>query len=93
MSDDNLDFGSPWPDVVVSFESRKKRVSHETVALLESLLRDAKQGLVNGIAIAVLRHDGEYEMRLRGSCTEVNNCMQVAGMLASMQKMVLDLHE
>lgn len=93
MSDDDLDVGSPWLDNVASLEERKKRVSQETVALLESLLGDAKRGLVSGVAIAVLRSNGEYEMRLRGSCSEGVNSIQVTGMLAALQKMALDLED
>lgn len=93
MGEDDLDFGSPLPDGVASFEDRKQRVSVETVELLESLLRDAKRGAVGGIAVAVLRRNGEYEMRLRGSCAEQGNCMHVAGMLAALQKIALDLQD
>jgi len=93
MSKDDLDFGSPWPDGVISFEDRKLRVSVETVELLESLLRDARRGAVSGIAVAVLRANDEYEMRLRGSCAEQENCMHMAGMFAAMQKIVLSLQD
>lgn len=62
MNDDELDYGSPWPDGVVSLEDRRLRVSEETVALLESLLSDAKRGAISGIGVAVLRSNNEYEL-------------------------------
>jgi purine nucleoside permease len=67
------------------------QVSAETVSLLEQLLEEARAGTVTGLAIAVLRSTGNYDLRLRGSATESGNQMSVAGMLSALQKMVLEL--
>jgi hypothetical protein len=66
-------------------------VSAETVAVLEQMLAHAKNGEVNGIAIVALRLRGNYEIKLRGSAADPGNNMAVAGMLAALQKMALDL--
>jgi hypothetical protein len=78
------------PNVVV-ISRCAPQVSAETVALLERLLEDARAGTVTGLAIAVLRSKGDYDLRLRGKATENGNQMCVAGMLAALQKMVLEL--
>jgi hypothetical protein len=66
-------------------------ISAETVSLLEQLLDEARAGTVTGLAVAVLRSKGNYDLRLRGSASENGNQMSVAGMLAALQKMVLEL--
>jgi hypothetical protein len=76
---------------VVAISGRARQVSADTVSLLEQLLEEARAGTVTGIAIAVLRAKGTYDVRLRGSATVNENIMSVAGMLAALQKMVLEL--
>jgi hypothetical protein len=76
---------------VVAIPGRAPQVSEETVSLLEQLLEEARAGTVTGLAIAVLRPKGTYDLRLRGNATENGNQMSVVGMLAALQKMVLEL--
>ena len=79
------------PSKVVAISNRAPQVSAETVSLLEQLLEEARAGAVTGLAVGVLRSNGSYDLRLRGSATEHGNEMAVAGMLAALQKMVLEL--
>jgi hypothetical protein len=67
------------------------QVSAETVSLLEQLLDEARAGTVTGLAIAVLRIQGSYDLKMRGSASASGHEMGVAGMLAALQKMVLEL--
>ena len=76
---------------VVAIAGRAPHVSAETVSLLEQLVEEARAGTVTGLAIAVLRSKGIYDLRLSGNATENSNQMSVAGMLAALQKMVLEL--
>jgi hypothetical protein len=79
------------PSNVVAISETAPRVSAETVSLLKQLLEEARAGSVTGLAVAVLRSKGNYDLRLRGNATETANQMSVAGMLAALQKMVLEL--
>jgi hypothetical protein len=79
------------PSNVVAISGCAPQVSAETVSLLEQLLEEARAGTVTGLAVAVLRLKGNYDLRLRGNATENGNQMAVAGMLAALQKMVLEL--
>jgi hypothetical protein len=79
------------PSNVVAISESAPRVSAETVSLLEQLLEEARAGSVTGLAVAILRSKGNYDLRLRGNATENGNQMSVAGMLAALQKMVLEL--
>jgi len=79
------------PSNVVAISGGAPTVSTETVSLLEQLLEDARAGTVTGLAVVVLRTKGNYDVRLRGGATENGNKMSVAGMLAALQKMVLEL--
>lgn len=67
-------------------------VSVETVEYLRNLLRQAETGCATGVAIAVLREQGGYSLELKGDAREVGNQMSVAGMLACLQRMTLDLN-
>ncbi|MBU3739759.1 MAG: hypothetical protein FGM55_12495 [Rhodoferax sp.] len=83
---------APLPMGVVPFSPLPRPVSGETVQTLERVLRDAKSGRVAGLAMVVLQADGRFDLHLRGSVTEESNQMGVAGMLAALQKMTLELH-
>jgi hypothetical protein len=83
---------APLPMGVVQFKPLPRPVSGETVQTLERLLREAKAGQVAGLALVVLHADGRFDLHLRGSATEESNQMGVAGMLAALQKMALELH-
>ena len=76
---------------VVAISGCAPPVSAETVSLLEQLLQESRAGAVTGLAVAVLRLKGSYDIRLRGDATEHGNQMAVAGMLAALQKIVLEL--
>ena len=83
---------SPLPMGVAVFKPLPRPVSAETVRLLERLLREAKGGKVAGLATVVLHADGRFDLHIKGSATEESNQMGVAGMLAALQKMALELH-
>jgi len=83
---------APLPMGVAQFKPLPRPVSGETVQTLELLLREAKAGQVAGLALVVLQADGRFDLHLRGSATEESNQMGVAGMLAALQKMTLELH-
>lgn len=90
-SDDDSDKAARAPSNVVTIASRAPPVSAETVFLLEQLLEEARAGIVTGLAVVVLRSKGNYDLRLRGNAAENGNQMAVAGMLAALQKAVLEL--
>ena len=69
------------------------RLVAETFSLLEQLLQEARVGAATGFAVAVSRSRGSYDIRLRGNATETGDQMAVAGMLAALQKMVLELQD
>jgi hypothetical protein len=76
---------------VVPMPELAPQVSAETVTLLEQLLEEARAGTVIGLATVILRTKGNYDLRLRGVAAASGEQMSVAGMLAALQKMVLDL--
>lgn len=82
----------PLPMGVAMLKPLPRRISTETVEALQSLLADALAGRVTGLALAALHGDGRFNLQLRGDATVEGNQMGVAGMLASLQKMVLELH-
>lgn len=77
---------------VAMFKPLPRPVSGETIQTLEKLLREAKEGQVSGLALVVLHADGRFDLHLRGAATEESNQMGVAGMLAALQKMTLELY-
>lgn len=68
------------------------KVSDETVDLLDELLAEAKSGKLVGLAVVTLYLDGKYGLVLRGEARIEGNQMSVAGMLAGLQKIVLENH-
>ena len=91
MNSESIDSKATVPSNVVAISGCAPRVSAETVSLLEQLLEEARAGTVTGLAVAVMRSGGSYDLRLRGNATENGNQMAVAGMLAALQKMALEL--
>lgn len=93
MTDDNLTGQqAPLPMGVAQLKPLPRPVSGETVQTVERLLREARAGRVTGLALVVLHADGRFDLSLRGVATEESNQMGVAGMLAALQKMTLELH-
>jgi len=91
VNSEKIDSKTAVASNVVAISRCAPQVSAETVSLLEQLLDEARTGTVTGLAIAILRSKGSYDLRLRGNATEIGNQMTVAGMLAALQKMVLEL--
>jgi hypothetical protein len=91
MNSERIGSKTTVPSNVVAISDCAPQVSAETVSLLEQLLEEARAGTVTGLAVAVLRSKGSYDLRLRGKASENGNQMSVAGMLAALQKMVLEL--
>lgn len=83
---------APLPMGVAQLKPLPKPVSGETVQTLERLLSEAKAGRVTGLALVVLHADGRFDLSLKGCATEESNQMGLAGMLAALQKMTLELH-
>ena len=83
---------APLPMGVAMLKPLPPPVSGETIQTLEKLLREAKEGQVSGLALVVLHADGRFDLRLKGAATEESNQMGVAGMLAALQKMTLELY-
>jgi hypothetical protein len=82
----------PLPVGVALIKPPPRPVSAETIQTLDRLLAQAKAGTVAGLAVVVLHADGRFDLHLRGSAVEESNQMGVAGMLAALQKMTLELH-
>lgn len=82
---------APLPIGVAILKPLPRPVSGETVQTLEELLGGARAGRVAGLALVVLHTDGRFDLQLRGAATEESNQMGVAGMLAALQKMTLEL--
>jgi hypothetical protein len=89
--------GADWPKEpatsrsnVVAIGSGTSQVSSELISELELLLERARAGTVTGAALVVLRSDDGYELRLCGCAAETGSQMSVVGMLARLQKMVLE---
>lgn len=68
------------------------KVSDETIVFLEELLSEAKSGKLVGLATVALSLDGKFSLNLRGEARIEGNQMSVAGMLAALQKIVLENH-
>jgi hypothetical protein len=78
---------------VIPMPESGPQVSAETVSLLEELLEEAKAGSVVGLAIVILRTKRNYDLELRGVAADSGEQISVAGMLAALQKMVLELSD
>lgn len=89
---DHPDVQLPLPIGVSIFRPKPPPISGETVASLQALLAEAKAGRVSGLAMVVLHADGRFDLQLKGCATEESNQMGVAGMLAALQKMILELY-
>lgn len=93
VNDEKINYLATPPPKVIAIADRPRQVSTETVLLLEQLLEEAKAGSATGLAMVVLRPHGNYDLRVRGEATDAANQMSVAGMLAALQKMVLESGE
>jgi hypothetical protein len=91
VNKERIDSETPERSNVVAIYGGAPQVSAETISLLEQLLDEARSGTVTGLALAILRSKGSYDLRLRGNAAVSGNQMSVAGMLAALQKMVLEL--
>jgi len=76
---------------VVAISGRALRFQRRRFLCWRKLLEDARAGTITGLAVAVLRSKGSYDLRLRGNAAESGNQMSVAGMLAALQKMVFGI--
>lgn len=83
---------APLPMGVAILKPLPHPVSGETITALQQLLADALAGRVTGLALAVLHSDGRFNLQLCGDATTESNQMGVAGMLAALQKMTLELY-
>lgn len=83
---------APLPMGVAVLKPQPRRFSGETIEILQLLLAQAKTGQVTGLALVGLHSDGRFELHLTGDATNESNQMGVAGMLAALQKMALELH-
>lgn len=83
---------APLPMGVAVLKPLPRPVSGETIKTLQHLLDEALAGRVTGLALVVLHSDGHFDLRIRGDATTESNQMGVAGMLAGLQKMVLELY-
>lgn len=82
----------PLPIGVAVLKPLPPPVSVDTIKTLEKLLHEAREGRVSGLALVVLHADGRFDLKLTGSATQESNQMGVAGMLAALQKMTLELY-
>lgn len=80
------------PSSVVVLTPKSPPASAETIGLLQDILREAQKGEVCGLAVVVLRNGGKFSLQLRGQAAQDGYQMSVAGMLAALQKIVLELH-
>lgn len=83
---------APLPMGVAVLRPLPRPASGETIELLQHLLEEALAGRVTGLAVVALHADGRFDLRIRGDATTEANQMGVAGMLAGLQKMVLELY-
>lgn len=83
---------APLPMGIAVLRPLPRPASGETIELLQHLLSEALAGRVTGLALVALHADGRYDLRIRGDATTESNQMGVAGMLAGLQKMVLELY-
>lgn len=63
----------------------------ETIALIETLLTQANSGELTGVALVGLCRGGNYRFDLTGDAKFEGSTMSVAGMLAKLRSMALDL--
>lgn len=92
---ENGDFGTPPDERVLSLCKPTVFPTQncpETIALLEHLLTQAKAGELTGLALAGLYKSGKFRLDLTGDAKLEDNTMGVAGMLAKLQSMALDLY-
>ena len=92
---ENGDFGTPPDERVLSLckpTAFPTQNCPETIALLELLLTQAKAGELTGLAIVGLYRSGKFRLDLTGDAELEDNTMSVAGMLAKLQSMALDLY-
>ncbi|MES2948827.1 MAG: hypothetical protein V4858_09845 [Pseudomonadota bacterium] len=82
----------PLPIGVVMFKPPVRCVSAETIQMLQQLLDQAHAGKITGLALVGLHADGRFELHLTGDATSESSQMGVAGMLAGLQKMALELY-
>lgn len=82
---------APLPMGVALFKPPARQVCADVIDTLARLLREAQAGQVTGLALVVLHADGRFDLQLRGDATREANQMGVAGMLAALQKMALEL--
>ena len=83
---------APLPMGVAVLRPLSRPASGETIELLQYLLGEAIAGRITGLALVALHADGRYDLRIRGDATTESNQMGLAGMLAGLQKMVLELY-
>lgn len=83
---------APLPMGVAMLRPQPRPASRETIELLQHLLEGALAGRITGLALVALHADGRFDLRIRGDATTECNQMGVAGMLAGLQKMVLELY-
>jgi hypothetical protein len=91
---ENGDYGTPPPSPILSLykpSTFPTPVCKETVALLELLLEQARSGELTGLGLVGLYRNGKYRLDLTGESKIEGNSMSVAGMLAKLQSMALDL--
>ena len=81
------------PSNLVALSGCAPWVSAETVSLLEQILEEARGSTATGLAVAALRSKGNYKLRLSGDAIDSGNQMAVAGKLAALQRMVLELED
>lgn len=92
MTSNKAPIQAPLPMGVAVLKPQPRRVSGETIEILQHLLAQAKSGRVTGLALMGLHSDGRFELHITGDATNASNQMGVAGMLAALQKMALELH-
>lgn len=92
---ENGDFGTPSDERVLSLckpTAFPTQSCQATIALLEHLLTQAKAGELTGLALVGLYRSDEFRLDLTGEAKLEYNTMAVAGMLAKLQNMALDLY-
>lgn len=92
---ENGDFGTPPDERALSLckpAPFPTQSCQETISLIETLLMQAKSGELIGVALVGLYRGGKYRLDLTGDAKFEGNTMSVAGMLAKLQSMALDLY-
>ena len=83
----------PLPIGLVSLNPPRKRVSDDTLQAAKELLREAEAGDLVGLAMVCLKTEGRYSLKLRGDALIEGNKMGLIGLVATLQRMAMDLHE